>query len=134
MLCTFTVGFQKIYKSCILLFVALPGLIDTLFHSCQLEGPCSDCLRCGDKGSQYKTISSACHCCLTLELHLLFFSLRRSLYNERKHTQTHTHTYTHTHEIIKSCCSRKIFVIDNLQIRNIKVGSMFSENNNFNTS
>ena len=27
MFCAFTVGFQKVYKSCLLLLVALPGLI-----------------------------------------------------------------------------------------------------------
>ena len=30
MLCTFIVGFEKVLKSCLLLLVALPGLIDTL--------------------------------------------------------------------------------------------------------
>ena len=51
MLRAFTVGFQKDYKSCLLLLVALPGLIDTLLHSCQREGLYYDCLRRGDKGT-----------------------------------------------------------------------------------
>ena len=38
MLRAFTVGFQDVYKRCLLLLVAFPGLIDTLLHSCQLEG------------------------------------------------------------------------------------------------
>ena len=37
MFCAFTFGFQKVYKSCLLLLVSLPGLIDALWHSCQLE-------------------------------------------------------------------------------------------------
>ena len=32
-----------------------------------------------------------------LALHLLFCSVRRSLYNERKQRHTHTHTHTHIH-------------------------------------
>ena len=40
----FTVGFEKVLKSCLLLLAALPGLIDTVLHSCLLEGPCHDCL------------------------------------------------------------------------------------------
>ena len=36
MLGAFTVGFQKVYKSYLLLLVALPGLIDTLLHSCNV--------------------------------------------------------------------------------------------------
>ena len=31
MLRAFTVGFQKVHKNCLLLLVAFPGLIDTLF-------------------------------------------------------------------------------------------------------
>ena len=31
MLRAFTVGFEKVLKSCLLLLAALPGLIDTLF-------------------------------------------------------------------------------------------------------
>ena len=34
MLRAFTVGFEKILKSCLSLLAALPGLIDTLLHSC----------------------------------------------------------------------------------------------------
>ena len=44
MLRAFTVVFQKVYKSCLLLPVALPDLIDTLLHSCQLEDSCYDSL------------------------------------------------------------------------------------------
>ena len=36
MLRAFTVGFQKVYESCLLLLVAFPGLIDTLLHSRQM--------------------------------------------------------------------------------------------------
>ena len=51
MLRAFTVGFQKVYENCLLLLVALSGLIDTLLHSCLLEGSCYDCLRREDKGT-----------------------------------------------------------------------------------
>ena len=37
MLCTFIVGFQKVYKSCLLLLVALPGLIVTLLQSLKVS-------------------------------------------------------------------------------------------------
>ena len=40
----FTVGFQEVYKRCLFLLVALPGLIDTVLHSFQLEGSFYDCL------------------------------------------------------------------------------------------
>ena len=30
MLCAFTVGFERVFKSCHLLIAVLPGLIDTL--------------------------------------------------------------------------------------------------------
>ena len=32
MLSAFTVGFEKVLKSCLLLLAALPGLIDTSLH------------------------------------------------------------------------------------------------------
>ena len=38
MLLAFTVGFQKVYQSCILLLMAFPGLTETFLNSCQLEG------------------------------------------------------------------------------------------------
>ena len=46
--------------------MALPRLIDTLLHSCLLEGPCYDCLWRGNKGTykstfEIKIISSAKH-------------------------------------------------------------------------
>ena len=39
MLRAFTVGFCKVYKSCLLLLVALPGLIDTLCTVASLKVP-----------------------------------------------------------------------------------------------
>ena len=51
MLHAFTVGFQKDYKSYLLLLMALPGSIDTLLHSCHLKGSSYDCLSLGDKGT-----------------------------------------------------------------------------------
>ena len=36
MLRAFPVGFQKVYKSYLLLLVVLPSLIDTILHSCLL--------------------------------------------------------------------------------------------------
>ena len=50
MLPAFTVGLQNDYKCCLLFLVTLHGLIDTLLHSCQPEGPCYDYLSRGDKG------------------------------------------------------------------------------------
>ena len=44
MLRAFTIGFQKVDKSFLLLLVAFPSLIDTLLYSCRLEGPFYDCL------------------------------------------------------------------------------------------
>ena len=44
MLRAFIEGFWKVCKSCLLLLVVLPDLIDTLLHSCQLEGSLYDCL------------------------------------------------------------------------------------------
>ena len=61
MLCAFTVGFWKIYKSCLLLLVSLPGLFDTLLHSCQLQGSFYDCLWSRNKGPWHRNVSSACH-------------------------------------------------------------------------
>ena len=37
MLRAFTVGFQDVYKRCLLLLVAFPGLIDTLLHIASLK-------------------------------------------------------------------------------------------------
>ena len=39
MLSAFTVGFQKVLKSCLLLLVGLPGLIDTLCTVASLKVP-----------------------------------------------------------------------------------------------
>ena len=44
MLRAFTIGFQKVYKSCLLLLMALSALMDTLLHCCQFEGSYYDCL------------------------------------------------------------------------------------------
>ena len=49
--------FFLIYKSCILLLTPFSGLIDTLLHSCQLEGSFHKYLWHGDKGSWYRIIS-----------------------------------------------------------------------------
>ena len=40
----FNVGFQKVCQGCILLLVALLGLINILFQNCWLESLCYDCL------------------------------------------------------------------------------------------
>ena len=61
MLRAFFVHFKNVYKSCLLLFVALPGLIDIFLNSCQLEDSCYDCLWRGDKGIWYRKIFSAYH-------------------------------------------------------------------------
>ena len=44
-----------------------------------------------------KYFSSIASLTRTLALHLLFCSVRRSLYGERKQKHAHTHTHTHTH-------------------------------------
>ena len=38
MLCAFIIGFEKIWKSCLLLLEALPGLVDNPLRSCYFEG------------------------------------------------------------------------------------------------
>ena len=92
--------------------MALPGLIDTLLYSCLLEGSCYDCLWRGDNGTWHRNISSAYHRWPEpLALHLLFWSVRRSLYGERKETHTHTHTHTHTLIIILCCLCHLILCI-----------------------
>ena len=45
-------------RSCLLLLLALPGLIDTLLQCCQLEGSCYDCPWGGNKGTWYGNIFS----------------------------------------------------------------------------
>ena len=62
MLRAFTVGFKKVYKSCLLFFVSLSGLMDTILNSCQLQGCFYDCLWSGDKSLWCRSISSAYHC------------------------------------------------------------------------
>ena len=71
MLPAFTVGFQKVNKSCLFLLVALPGLTGTLLHSCQLQGSCYDCLCRGDTGTCHRKIQKT-------------FCSVGSLYSEKK--------------------------------------------------
>ena len=44
MLRAFTLGFERVFKTCLLLLEAFSGLIGILLQSCYLEGPCYDCL------------------------------------------------------------------------------------------
>ena len=98
-------GCKKVYKSWLLLLEALPNLIDTLLHSCQLEGYCYDCLWHGEKGTWYKKTSSAYHHWPELWHYICLFSQKLLQWKERNmqthtythHTTPHTHTHTHTH-------------------------------------
>ena len=94
--------FPLVYKSCFLFLVTFPGLIDTLFHGCQLEGSFYHCIWRGDKGPWYWNVISAYHRWLEHFIwHYICFVQSREAFkvrgNKHRHTNTHTHTHTHTH-------------------------------------
>ena len=89
-------GCKKVYKSWLSFLETLPNLIDTLLHSCQLEGYCYDCLWHGHKGTWYRKTSSAYHHWPELWHYIWFVQSEEAFTVKRKkHANTHIHT-THT--------------------------------------
>ena len=96
--------FLESFKSCLLLLVALPGLIDTtaqlLAWRSMLWLPMTWRRRYLTQSNFLSTTSLA----WSLALHLFCFSqpLRWKEIHTHKHTHTHTHThiYTHTHTTV----------------------------------
>ena len=87
-LCLFTTGFFRKFKSCLLHLVVFPSLIDTLAQF--LAWSFFLCLWNRQRLLTLKYFHSIPLLTWTLALHL-FYSVRRSLYNERE-KNTHTHT------------------------------------------
>ena len=89
--------FWESSKSCLLLLVALPSLINTLAQLLAWRSLLC-CLWRGDEGTWHRVISSAQHGWPDL-WHCIycFVSAMRSLYGRRKYAHTHTHTHTHIH-------------------------------------
>ena len=92
--------FLESFKSCLLLLVALPGLIDTLAQLLASRSllwlSITWCQRYLTQSNFLSTTSLA----WSLALHLLFFSVREAFTvegNKQTHTHIHTHTHTHTH-------------------------------------
>ena len=99
MLCAFTDGFQENFKSCLLLLVSLPRLIDTLAQL--LARSCLwrvyDCLWVVTK--VLDTESFPQHNIASLISGITFivlFSQEKPLRWKGIHTHTHTHTHAHT--------------------------------------
>ena len=84
MLSAFPVSFQKVHKSCLLLLVALLGSIDTLCKVVGLKVPAMIVYDVATKVLDTEVFPQHTIADLTLALHLLFCSVRRSLYGERK--------------------------------------------------
>ena len=83
MLHTFTVGFQKILKSCLLLPVALPGLINTLLTVASLKVPAMTVYDVATKVLDTEVFPQ--HNIADLNSGItLFCSVRRSLYRVRE--------------------------------------------------
>ena len=95
MLRAFTVGFLESSKSCLLLLVVLPGLIDTL---AQLLAWKSLLWLYMTWWRSYLAKSNFLtqHRWPDLWRYIYFVSVGRSLYGGRTHTHTHTHTQTVT--------------------------------------
>ena len=81
--------FLECFRSCLLLLVALPGLIDTLTQLLARK-PLLWLYMTGQRRylTQSHFLSTASQA-WSLKLHLLFGSVRRSLYGGRKFTYTH---------------------------------------------
>ena len=71
--------------------MALPGLIDTLLHSRQLEGPCYDCLWRGDKGTWHRIISSVYHRWPELWHYFYCFVQSGEAFTVKRNKHTHVH-------------------------------------------
>ena len=97
MVCAFTVGFLESFKSCLLLLMALPGLFDTILHSCQLEGPSMIAYDVATK--VFDTESFPQDAIADISSGIIFnvlFSQEKQLRQKEINTHTHTHTHTHT--------------------------------------
>ena len=100
MLRSFTVSFEKVLKSCLLIFMALPVLIDTL---CTVAGLKAPAMLVYDMATKVFGIELFPHHNIA-DLNssitfIILLSQEKPL--RRKKINTHTHTHTHTHECIK---------------------------------
>ena len=95
-------------KSCLLLLMALPGLIDTLAQlkvPAIIESPCYDCLWRGNKATWHRVISSAQHCWPNL-WHYIYCFVQYDAFIVEENTYTNTHTRMHAlwcHLLAISC-------------------------------
>ena len=96
MLRVFTVCFQKVLKSCFLLLVALPDLIDTLYTVASLKVPAMIVFDVATKvlGTEEFPQHNIAELNSGTTL-IALFSQEKPL--RLKEINTHTHTYTHTH-------------------------------------
>ena len=76
--------FKQVYKNFLLLLMALPGLIGTLFHSCQLLDFSIISITFFQMFLMQKYFHSIPSLTWTLTLYLLFCLVSRTLYSERK--------------------------------------------------
>ena len=99
MLRAFTVGFLESFKSCLTLLATLPGLIDALAQLLRWRSLVWLSMTWRWRYLIQSHFFSTTSLTWSLAVHLLFCSVRISLYGWRKqtHTNTHTHTHTHTH-------------------------------------
>ena len=105
MLCAFTISFQKVLKSCLLLFVAVPGLIDTLCTVASSKIPVMIVYDVATK--VLGTEEFLQHNIADLNSGVIFivlFSQEKPL--QQKEINTHTHAHTHTH-LYRFACERK---------------------------
>ena len=90
--------FLKSSKSCLLLLVALPGIIDTLAQLLAWRSLLWLSMMWWQRYLTQSNFLSTTSLAWSLALHLLFcFSQGKSLRWKETHTHTHTHTRTHTH-------------------------------------
>ena len=82
--------FLESFKSCFLLFMALPGLIDTLAQLLAWRS-----LPWLSMTWRRRYLIQNHFLSTTLPTTWLFYSVRRSLCGGRKYKHTHTHTHTH---------------------------------------
>ena len=80
----------EIFKSCLLLLVALSSLIDTLAQLLAWMSLLWLSMTWRRRNLTHSKFLSTTLLAWSLALHLLFFSVSRSLYGGRKYTHTHT--------------------------------------------
>ena len=97
MLRAFTVGFLESFKSCLTLLATLPGLIDALAQLLRWRSLVWLSMTWRWRYLIQSHFFSTTSLTWSLAVHLLFCSVRISLYGWRKQTHTNTHTHTHTH-------------------------------------